>query len=122
MYHARRMFGGNLWAGWPSALVARHYMEGFTDRLKNAVDISESFYSAIETIPEIQLTRITNGTNLARITLSGVDISEVRRRLAAMNIMLGQANSEGRITLSVNETWNRITAEQLANAFVQSLA
>jgi threonine aldolase len=121
MYHTRRMFGGNLWAGWPSALVARHYMEGFTDRLKNAVEISESFYSAIEAIPEIQLTRITNGTNLARITLSGVDIPEVRRRLAAMNIMLGQANSEGRITLSVNETWTRITAEQLVNAFVQSL-
>ena len=121
MYHTRRMFGGNLWAGWPSALIARHYMEGFTDRLKNAVEISESFYSAIEAIPEIQLTRIANGTNLARITLSGVDIPEVRRSLAAMNIMLGQANSEGRITLSVNETWNRITAEQLVNAFVQSL-
>ncbi len=121
MYHARRMFGGNLWAGWPSALVARHYMEGFTARLKNAIEISESFYNAIEALPEIQLTRISNGTNLARITLSGVDISEVRRRLAAMNIMLGQPNSEGRITLSVNETWNRITAEQLVNAFVQSL-
>ncbi len=122
MYHTRRMYGGNLYAGWPSALVARHYMEGFTGRLKNAVEISESFYSAIEEIPEIQLTRISNGTNLARITLnSGVDIPEVRRRLAAMNIMIGQPNSEGRITLSVNETWNRITAEQLVYAFARSL-
>jgi threonine aldolase len=43
MYHTRRMFGGNLWAGWPSALVARHYMEGFTDRLKNAVNVQNLF-------------------------------------------------------------------------------
>jgi threonine aldolase len=121
MYHTRRMFGGNLWAGWPSALVARHYMEGFTDRLKNAVNVSESFYSALEEIPEIQLTRIPNGTNLARITLPDVDVTEVKRRLAAMNIMLGQPNAQGRITLSVNETWNRITAEQLAEAFARSL-
>jgi len=121
MYHTRRMFGGNLWAGWPSALVARHYMEGFTDRLKNAVNVSESFYSALEEITEIQLTRIPNGTNLARITLPDVDVTEVKRRLAAMNIMLGQPNAQGRITLSVNETWNRITAEQLAEAFARSL-
>ena len=33
MYHMRRMFGGNLAAGWQAALVARHYMNGFPERL-----------------------------------------------------------------------------------------
>ena len=36
MYHVRRMFGGNLAIGWPAVLVARHYMDGFLDRLTNA--------------------------------------------------------------------------------------
>ena len=31
MFHTRRMFGGNLAVGWPAALVARHYMDGFVD-------------------------------------------------------------------------------------------
>ena len=32
MFHTRRMFGGNLAVGWPAALVARHYMDGFVER------------------------------------------------------------------------------------------
>jgi hypothetical protein len=30
----RRMFGGNLAVGWPAAVVTRHYMDGFVDRLR----------------------------------------------------------------------------------------
>ncbi|GIT22001.1 MAG: hypothetical protein CM1200mP40_16830 [Gammaproteobacteria bacterium] len=35
MFHTRRMFGGNLYAGWSASLVARHFMESYIDRLKN---------------------------------------------------------------------------------------
>lgn len=122
MFHTRRMFGGNLFQGWPAALVAKHYMEGFTDRLKSAIAVSETFYSAIENIPSLQLTRVANGTNVAGITLDGVDIDEMRLRLAESNILIGQANAEGRITLSVNETWSQITGELLAEAFTRALA
>ena len=52
MFHVRRMFGGNLAVGWPAALVARHYMDGFLDRLKSAVRVSEDFYTAIARHPE----------------------------------------------------------------------
>ena len=45
MFHVRRMFGGNLAVGWPAALVARHYMDGFLDRLTSAVRVSEAFYA-----------------------------------------------------------------------------
>ena len=122
MFHTRRMFGGNLFQGWPSALIAKHYMEGFIDRLRSAIEVSEKFYRAIEEIPSVQLTRITNGTNVASIKLNEIDVVEMRRRLAGLNIMIGQPNAEGRITLSVNETWNHITGEQLADVFTRSLA
>ena len=32
MYHGRRMFGGGLNTVWPFALVALHYLDGFSDR------------------------------------------------------------------------------------------
>ena len=121
MFHTRRMFGGNLYHGWPAALVAKNYMEGFTDRLRSAIEVSETFYSAIEEVPNIQITRVENGTNVAGIKFEGVDITEMRRRLAELNIMIGQENADGRISLSVNETWNQITGKQLADAFTRSL-
>ena len=122
MFHVRRMFGGNLFEGWPAALVAGHYMDGFIDRLKNAVKISEEFYSAIERVPGIKVTRITNGTNVARITLSEVDIPEVRHHLGTHDIIVGRPSSEGTIILGVNETWNRTTGEKLAGAFEQAMS
>ena len=58
MFHVRRMFGGNLAVGWPAALVARHYMDGFVDRLTSAVRVSEDFYTAIARHPKVTVERI----------------------------------------------------------------
>lgn len=121
MFHTRRMFGGNLLEGWPAALVARHFMHDFVDRLTSAVHISEEFYKAIEKLSGVNVTRISNGTNVARISLSGIDIPEFRQRLAAKDILIGRPNAEGTITLTVNETWNRTSAQQLADAVEQAM-
>lgn len=37
----RGMFGGALWRAWPFALVAMHYADGYLDRLRAAVQVSE---------------------------------------------------------------------------------
>lgn len=121
MFHTRRMFGGNLYTGWSAALVAHHFMEGYIDRLKTAITISEDFYSAIDQHPAFIVTRIPNGTNLSRITLIGTDSEEFRTRLSEQNILLGRANENNRFTLGVNETWNRRTANELALAFTSAV-
>jgi threonine aldolase len=122
MFHVRRMFGGNLAVGWPAALVARHYMDGFVDRLKSAVRVSEDFYSAIGRHPRIGISRLPNGTNLARVTLKHADPRAVAQRLSERGIRIPGASAEGAVTLGVNETWNRTTAADLARAFEQALA
>lgn len=121
MFHARRMFGGNLWAGWPAALVARHYMDGFVDRLRSAVRVSEDFYAAIARHPKVSVERIPHGTNLARLTLKGADAPAVSKRLAERGIRMPGPAPTGVVTLGVNETWNRITSADLARAFEQAL-
>jgi len=121
MFHVRRMFGGNLWEGWPAALVARHYMDGFLDRLTSAVGVSEAFYTAIARHPKVGVERIPTGTNLARVTLKGVDAAVVARRLAERDILIGGATPAGVVTLGVNETWNRMTGAELARAFEEAL-
>lgn len=122
MFHTRRMFGGNLAAGWPSALVARHYMDGFIDRLRAAVRVSEDLYSRLATHPRLSIARIPQGTNVARLTIRGADPAVVARRLAEGGIRMPPASPAGVVTLGVNETWTRRSAEALADAFARALA
>ena len=121
MFHVRRMFGGNLAVGWNAALVARHFMDGFEDRLKSAVRISETFYAAMAKHPRLGLERIPNGTNLTRVTFKGVSPAEVGRRLAGHGIAMSGPSAPGTITFAVNETWNRMAAPDLIEAFEKSL-
>ncbi len=120
MFHVRRMFGGNLATGWQAALVARHYMDGYLDRLKAAVRVSEAFYAEIARHPRVRVERVPNGTNLTRVALSGVDASAVAQRLAAHGIRM-PSGTGGAVTLGVNETWTRTTGPELARAFGQAL-
>ena len=121
MFHARRMFGGNLAVGWPAALVARHYMDGFVDRLKSAVAVSEAFYTQIARHPKVSVERIPNGTNLTRVAVKGVDAPAVRKRLQAQGVFLPNSAAGGVFTLGVNETWNRTTAADLARHLTDAL-
>lgn len=122
MYHVRRMFGGNLAVGWPAALVTAHYMEGFVDRLRRAVAVSEAFFTAVSTHPAVRVDRIPKGTNLTRLALMGVDRTVVARRLAERGIVMPSAAGPGVVTVAVNETWNRTTAADLTRAFETALA
>jgi threonine aldolase len=122
MFHTRRMFGGNLAVGWPAALVATHYMDGFVDRLRAAVTVSEAFYRAIDAHPRVAVERIPNGTNVARVRLSGADPAQVVRRLAERGIRMPAPAANGVVTLGVNETWTRTSATALVAAFEQALA
>lgn len=121
MYHVRRMFGGNLAVGWQAALVAGHFMTGFEERLRGAVQVSEAFYREIGTHPKVKVERIANGTNLARLRITGSDPAQVATKLAARGIMLPHPNPEGWVMLGVNESWSRTTGAQLAAAFGEAM-
>jgi threonine aldolase len=119
MFHVRRMFGGNLAAGWPAAVVATHYMDGFLDRLRAAVRISEDFYTAIGRHPAFSVERVPGGTNLAHVTVKASDPAAFKNRLAERGVLLPDGGT-GRFTLAVNETWARSSVADLAHAFEQS--
>ena len=127
MFHTRRMFGGNLAVGWNAALVARHFMDGFEDRLKSAVKTSETFYAAMARHPKLGIERIPNGTNLTRVTLNGVNAAEVAKRLAERGVAMPAIQTPPSvptittITFGVNETWNRMTAPEMIREFEQAL-
>jgi threonine aldolase len=120
MFHVRRMFGGNLAVGWPAAVVATHYMEGFLDRLRAAVGISEDFYAAIGRHPAFSVERVPGGTNLTQVTVKTGDPIAFENRLWQRGVLLPEGGT-GPFTLAVNETWARSSAADLAQAFEQSV-
>ena len=121
MFHVRRMFGGNLAVGWNAALVARHFMDGFDQRLTSAVKTSETLYAALSKHPRIAIDRIPNGTNLTRVTFKGVDASAVAKKLTERGVAMSAPAGPATITLGVNETWNRMSAADLIDAFEKSV-
>ena len=121
MFHVRRMFGGNLATGWPAAVVARHYMDGYLDRLKAAVRVSEDFYRAIASHPRVKVAPIADGTNLRRVVLSGVDVKAMAQRLTERQVRMPGGSADGTVTLGVNETWTRTTGAELARSFLTAL-
>jgi threonine aldolase len=122
MFHVRRMFGGNLAIGWPAALVARHYMDGYLDRLKSAVRVSEDVMTALSGHTRLSIARIPNGTNLTRWTLKGVDGSTVARRLAADGVRFPMPSPTGVATVAVNETWARRSSTEIVRTFERALS
>jgi threonine aldolase len=121
MFHVRRMFGGNLAVGWNAAVVARHFMDGFGTRLSTAVQTSEKLYAALAGNPRLALERMPNGTNLTRATFKGITAAEVSRRLRERGVAMPGPAGAATITLAVNETWNRMNAPDLIEAFETSL-
>jgi threonine aldolase len=121
MFHVRRMFGGNLAVGWPAAVVARHYIPGFVERLKAAVQVSENLYAGLASHSRVTIERIPNGTNLTRLTMRA-DPGAVTRRLSEAGIHVPTPSASGTVMLAVNETWTRRSARELLQAFEQALA
>jgi threonine aldolase len=124
LHHARRMFGGALWSFWPFAAVARHYAEGYVDRLRRAVAVSEDFLRAGAYAPAFTVERVAGGTNVFRLRARLADAEAFRRRLAARGVDLGPgtAGAEGVVfPVQVNETWNGTTGAALAEAFARAV-
>jgi threonine aldolase len=116
MYHTRRMFGGNLFNGWSAAVVAGHFMDGFLDRFRAGIRVSEELYRSLGQEPAFTAEPIPNGTNVTRLELKRGDPEEFRRRLGAKGIHLPPARDRW-FTLGVNESWGRTTGAELARAF-----
>ncbi|HEX7136512.1 MAG TPA: beta-eliminating lyase-related protein, partial [Vicinamibacterales bacterium] len=121
MYHDRRMFGGGLNMVWPFALVALHYLQGFSDRYRTAVQTAEDLIRGLSAHDNFTVERVPSGTNIFRLRVRDVDAPAFQKRLAARGVMLAAPNQNAFI-VGVNETLNRMKASDLVDAFVRAIA
>lgn len=122
MYQARRMFGGALWGAWPQAAVARHYAEGYLERLTQAVAVSEQLVTRLAADPAFKITRVPNGTTAVRVDLvKTTDLAAYAARLKDRGITVPAADNGG-FWLRVNETLRGASADALAASFRAALS
>lgn len=121
MYHTRRMFGAGLPGAWPFAAVALHYLPGFVARFRDAVAVSEAFIGQLTRHDVFTVERMLGGTNLFRLEVAAPDLVAFRARLRDDGVDLGGVSGDGRFLVGVNETWNRVPADVLADRFVAAL-
>jgi threonine aldolase len=122
LFHTRRMFGGGLPQAWPFAAVALHFLDGFVDRFRAAVQSSEAFIRELAA-KGITAQRVTLGTNIFSLPTDGVDAAKMVATLAASGITVSApAPRERAVRLLVNESWSRRPAAELAADFVRALA
>ena len=121
MYHLRRMFGGALWNAWPFAVVAAHYAEGYLERLTAAVRNSEALFTALASLPGLEVKRVPSGTSACRLNLRDGNAARFRERLGTSGISLPEPDGAG-FWLRVNETAGTRSADGLIAAFRAALA
>ncbi len=112
----RRRFGGGVYQAWPSALLALDALDGFPARFARAVVASERCFARL-TAAGIAVERVSNGTNRSTLRLPAPP-AEVRRALRRHGVELPEVGRDGRVTVTVNETWLRRSPRELADAIV----
>jgi threonine aldolase len=121
LYHTRRMFGGGLQQVWPFAAIALHYLEGFEQRFKTAVDHAERVIATLSSDSNFELARIPGGTNIFRMRIIyNVNAPVYLDRLEAGGIG-ARAPSGDWFTFQVNETWARVPADEIVARFRKAL-
>ncbi|HEY1250106.1 MAG TPA: beta-eliminating lyase-related protein [Thermoanaerobaculia bacterium] len=120
LYQVRRMFGGALWNAWPYAAVARHYADGYLERLTEAVRVAEDAVRLLSADSRFAIERVPNGTSLLRLTPRTADAAAYRARLAAKGVALREP-ADGGFWLTVNESLRGVAPRALVDAFAAAL-
>jgi threonine aldolase len=116
----RRRFGGSVYQAWPSALLALDALDGFAERFGRAVAASERGFARLEAAG-VDVERIPNGTNRRTIRLPPSRRVERQRALRRQGVELPAIDRDGRVTVTVNETWLRRPARDIADAVLAEI-
>ncbi len=112
----RRQFGGGLLHAWEPALIALHYLDGFSERYQSAVRRGNEVMALLEKSGRVRFEKINDGSNIFGMTLPKTDPAKLQQRLRASGIALGAPTQ-----FQVNETLNRRPADEIAADFLAAM-
>ena len=120
LYHTRRMFGGGLHQVWPFAAVALHTLSDFEQNFRKAQSTSEAVLKTLSIDSNFGIERVPNGTNIFRLRVHSVNAPVYHLRLEEAGISAAAPERDW-ISLRVNTTWTRISADEIVARFRKAL-
>ncbi len=123
MPHIIKIHGGNMYSNWPNAAMALHRLEGFEERMKEAVKRSAVLFAALNQTDGIKVNMLDNGTNICLLELgSGVDGKKLKDKLRdGYNIRMGMPNAKNQVYLMINESLITRDITVVTDAFKEAL-
>ncbi|SPF52806.1 L-threonine aldolase [Candidatus Sulfopaludibacter sp. SbA4] len=117
----RHQLGGMIYHGWEPAAIALHYYEGFVERYQAAVKNGETLIRLLEAQGKIRVERVSRGSNIFVIRLSGGTAGALQQKLAQAGIVIRGAGDSAQTMIQVNETLNRRPVEEIAREFARAI-
>jgi threonine aldolase len=123
MPHLIKIHGGTMYGNWTNAAMALHCMDGFEERMKEAVKKSEDLFSAVNQLAGIKITALDNGTNIYLLQLSKqTDGKKFRDRLReTYQVLMAMPDASNKTFITVNESLLTRDTTALVEAFREAL-
>lgn len=121
LFHTRRMYGGALVRGWVYAAVALHFLDGFEDRFRRGVAVSEDLFSRLDQHPAFTIHRTPGGSNVFVLDVKGTDAGAFHERMASAGVSMRDPLNDRSIVVQVNETWAAASGEDLSRRMLGAL-
>lgn len=123
MPHLIKIHGGAMYSNWTNTAMALSRLEGFENRLKDAVSMWNRIFTELNKLPGIKIKAFENGTNIYALELDReVDGKKMQQTLnKEYNIRMPRPNEKNQTLLTVNETLLYQPADYVINAFKKSI-
>ncbi len=117
----RRMFGGATYQAWMNATLALHFLPGFGERMRRAVEASEKVIAALEREAHFGIERVPEGTNVFRLKPINANHSAFQGRLEQAGVVT-RLPATNTFVVQVNETWLRVGPEEIVERFRRGIS
>ncbi|TCV93261.1 L-threonine aldolase [Luteibacter rhizovicinus] len=112
----RHIFGGTIYHGWQSALLALDALDGFEQRFARVRQAGDRLLDRLGATEGFTVRRVEHGTNIHFVEVSAERQKGLEERLDKLGIRIDQIEN-GRLALGFNETLLRRDTDTIAKAF-----
>lgn len=122
MPHLLKIHGGAMYSNWHNAAMASHRLDGFEERLQQAIKRSAILFAGLNKLPGVKVTPLDGGSNIYTMKIpAGLNLQALRDELAKNFIRTPKPNDNGEVQITVNETLLYKEPGEIVTAFKTAL-
>lgn len=114
----RHQFGGTIYQGWESAVLALAALDDFQARQKAAFATADQVFAALERAGAARLKPAPNASNIRQLALKPKLAEGLFDRMRVAGVRLPKPDKDGVVDFWINDTINRRPAEEYVKLFL----